>query len=733
MTSPLANAFGVVVCTLSVAAALTASANAAAQDLNQTQKPSGHVPTISQAPQIDGVLTDEAWGNSLRLTDFTEVKPNDGAVSDPVTEIWLMRDDKHLYIAVVCMEPTPADMVLQNIHRDAFLDDDDRMELVLGTFNDSENSYWFQISAAGSRGDALLGANGRRFNKPWDTFWKGETRILEDRWIAEIAIPFATLSFGEGDLWQANFNRFRGVDRSDHRWASPRRELPLGMISEAGQLSGFTGIQNGYGLEFRPFFTATNTNPYDAPSVLTGEIGGEINWSITPQLKASVTWNTDFAETEVDTRQVNLTRYPLFFPEKRDFFLQDSTFFQFGEVGGHGGTGTHLQPFFSRRIGLAGGLEVPLDYGLRVAGRTAQWDLGFLGVSTEASSAAGTPDSELFVFRPSYNLGDGLTVGALLTSGDPNREEDNTVAGADLRWSSTSVLPGNFSFNTFFTHSDDEYTKSRGLGFGTQAELTTTDWNYRLSMIGSQGDFRPALGFIRRPGEVQTSGRIRWSPRPDSDFIRSYNFSINPSWWTDLGGDEVSSSISMNVLGFDFESGDDLDFNMVLHSDSPDTSFGIVEGVSVTAGEYDWTSFSVGFRSSSGRPVATNVSLTKGDWYDGTLDRFRTDLIWRPDEHMRTAVSYREEHGSLPTGDFTVRIESLAVDYSFSSGLTLETLMQSDNVSDTLGVQSRLRWLVEDGRELFLVLNTGWEERDGGLIVPLGNDVTAKLVYAVRF
>jgi hypothetical protein len=732
------------VCTFSLAAALTAPANAAALDSNSasrplaqepatSQQPLGHVPTIHQAPEIDGVLTDEVWGKSLRLTDFTEVKPDDGAVSDPATEVWLMRDDEHLYMAFVCMEPTPEEMVLQNIHRDAFLRDDDRMEIVLGTFNDSENSYWLQISAAGSRGDALLGANGRRFNKPWDAFWKGKTRILEDRWVAEIAVPFATLSFGENDLWQANFNRFRGVDRSDHRWASPRRELPLGMISEAGQLSGFSGIQNGHGFEFRPFLTLSNDNPHGDPAVTVGEIGGEISWSITPQLKASVTWNTDFAETEVDTRQVNLTRYPLFFPEKRDFFLQDATFFQFGEIGGRGSTGSHLQPFFSRRIGLANGFEVPLEYGLRVAGRTDQWDLGFLGVNTEASTDAGTPDSELFVFRPSYNLGDGLTVGALLTSGNPGSVKDNNVVGADLRWTSTSVLPGNFSLNTFFSHSDDESTQSRGIGFGAQAELTTSDWNYRLSMIGSQDDFRPALGFIRRPGEVQTSGRIRWSPRPDSDLIRNYSFWISPSWWTDLGGEVVSSSISTRLFGVDFESGDEIDFNMLLQSDNPEADFDVVEGVSIAAGEYDWASFSAAFESSSGRPLATNISYTKGDWYDGTLDSFRTDLTWRPDAKMRTTVSYREEHGSLPSGDFTVRIESLAVDYSFTSGLTLETLMQSDNVSDTLGVQSRLRWLVEDGRELFLVLNTGWEELDSGLIVPLGNDVTAKLVYAVRF
>ena len=704
-------------------------AAAAAQD----PSPSAHVPTVTVAPTIDGVLQEEAWGAATRLTDFTQVRPVEGAVADPPTEVWLMRDQDHLYLAFVCHEPTPQEMVLQNIKRDAFLNDDDRIEFVLDTFHDSMSGYFFQISAAGSRGDALLGANGRRFNKPWDGFWKGEARVLPDRWVAEIAIPFATMAFGDGDTWQVNFERFRGADRSSYRWSSPRRELFLGMVSEGGDLHGFSGIRQAQGFEFRPFLKGRREHPAGGPSSLTGDLGGELSWSVTPQLKAAVTWNTDFAETEVDQRQVNLSRYPLFFPEKRDFFLQDTTLFQFGEQSGRGRGGNQLQPFFSRRIGLVDGVEVPIQAGLRLAGRADRWDLGFLGVRTEASGEAGTPDSDLFVLRPSYNLSEGLAVGALLTSGDPSSSLSNQVLGLDLRWATASWLPGNFSLNTFLSHSDDEPSLSRGLGFGSQVALTTKDWSYNLSFLGSQSDYRPALGFVRRPGEFQTSADIEWEPKPKSGPVREYEFSIRPMWWNELDGRPVSTFIRFGLFGVEFDSGDRFNVGAHIHSDRPTTDFEMVDGLTMPAGDYRWSDVRVSFDSSDARALALGGSCSFGGWYDGRLMRSNLDLIWRPDGHLKLAASYREERARLPIGDFVVRIERLSCDYAFSTNLTLETLLQADNQSDSLGLQSRLRWLLEDGRELFLVLDAGVEEQASGAIVPTGNELTAKLVYAVRF
>ncbi|MHC4380768.1 MAG: carbohydrate binding family 9 domain-containing protein, partial [Planctomycetota bacterium] len=517
---------------------------ASGQEPAPAATPSGHVPLIAAEITLDGDFQEDAWSRALHLDHFTEVTPDEGQTADPPTRILVMRSATHLYLGFVCMEPEPETMVLQNLRRDAFLNEDDRMEFVFDTFHDEKTSYFFQISAAGSRGDALLGDNGRRFNKPWDGFWEGKTRILADRWVAEIAIPFSTLAVGPGDVWGANFERTRGKDRSNYRWSGARREIRVGNVSEAGELSGFAGIDQGLGLEFKPYLKMKRSDGQDGDSDILNDLGGEVNWRLTPQLTGSVTWNTDFAETEVDERRVNLSRFPLFFPEKRDFFLQDTTLFQFGERGRRSG-GTNLLPFFSRRIGLLDGAEVPLDYGLRLAGRAGPWDIGFLGVHTGAEASAGAPESDLFVFRPSYNVSKSLAVGAIFTDGNPAGDLSNTVAGADLRWSSTSLLPGIFSLNSYFVHSDDEATAARGLGFGTEASLSTSYWDYTLSMLGTQGDFLPALGFVRRPGELRTTGSVFWNPRPESGPIRKYIFGISPLVWTDLDGEVISSRVRL--------------------------------------------------------------------------------------------------------------------------------------------------------------------------------------------
>ena len=702
------------------------------QEPTAVPKPSGRVPVIGGEITLDGFLDEEAWAGALLLDEFIEVDPDQGQAADPQTQILVMRSNTHLYLAFRCMEPEPETMVLQNLRRDAFLNDDDRIEFVLDTFHDHKTSYFFQISAAGSRGDALLGDNGRRFNKPWNGFWQGRTRIAEDRWVAEVAIPFSSLAFGSGDVWGANFERTRGKDRSDVRWAGARREVFIGNVSEAGELSGFAGIEQGLGLEFKPYFKMkARDNQVEDLDILT-ELGGEVNWRITPQLTGSLTWNTDFAETEVDERRANLSRFPLFFPEKRDFFLQDTTLFQFGERGRRG-NGSNLLPFFSRRIGLLEGAEVPLDYGLRLAGRAGPWDIGFLGVHTGAEASVGAPESELFVFRPSYNVSKSLAIGALFTDGNPASDLSNTVAGADLRWSTTKLLPGSLSLNSYLVHSDDEATSARGLGYGTEMNLSTSSWDYNFSVLGTQGDFQPALGFVRRPGEMRTNLSVFWNPRPQSGPIRNYSFGMAPLVWTDLGGEVISSQVRLGWLELETNAGDGLRFNSILASDRPDVDFTVADDVVIAAGDYSWTEHQLRLSTSSARALEAEVQVTTGNWFDGDILRFRSGLTWRPDAHLRMELEYNEDRGSVSGGDFTVRIERLSFDYSLNSEVSLETLIQADNQSDTLGLQARYRWILEDGRELFVVLDSGWRELATGAIVQTEQDLTAKIVYAIRF
>lgn len=692
------------------------------------ERPQATVPVVAEAAnlKIDGVLEEAAWGQATRLTEFFQIEPKDGVPSNPKTEVWLMRDDKALYLAFVNYEPTPEAMVLQNQSRDAFLNEDDRMEFVFDTYRNGKDAYFFQISAAGSIGDALIGDNGQRFNKPWDTAWEGRTQILSDRWIAEIRIPFSSLSFGPDPIWRANFQRHRAADRSEHRWSNRNRSVGLFNVTEAGDLHGFESLSQGYGLEFRPYFKGKYQDE-NGDSDLHGEFGGEVNWSITPQLRASLTWNTDFAETEVDDRRVNTSRFPLFFPEKRDFFLQDSTMFQFGEVNGN-----NVLPFFSRRIGLVGGREIPLDAGVRLAGQAGRFGLGFLGVHTAARQDIGVPDSDLFVFRPNYQVSQNLAIGSLLTSGNPLSDMDNTVAGVDMRYSTTSFLPGTLNWSNFLVWSDDEGLDAQGLGFGSQASLKTRDWQYRASIVGTQDDFAPALGFIRRPGEALTSGLVQFTPRMEEGPVRFYRFIVAPSMWTDLDGNTITTRTEVTAFEAEWNSGDKVRAGFLLESDRPDRPFTVGDGVAVNPGTYDWFLPVIRLTSSKNRQVYGQFTILSGDWYDGHITQSRTEVNYRPNAYLNAKLEYNEDRGRVSGGDFTVRIERMSLDFSFNEDLSIETLVQADNQSDTLGLQSRLRWIVEEGRELFLVVDSGWEELASGAIVPTGSDVTVKVVYSVR-
>ncbi len=700
------------------------------------ERPQAHVPTLAEGTvTLDARLDESVWREAAVLDDFHTVEPEEGLDVEPPWEVRIFRTGSALYLGMTFWEPEPDAMVLQNMRRDAFLDPDDRVEFLLDTFSDGRTAYFFQLSAAGSRGDALVGDNGRRFNKPWNGFWEAEIAVFDDRWVAEVRIPFATLSFGEGDVWRANFERFRGADRSISRWTAASRAFRVTSVREAGDLSGFEGARHGLGLEFRPYakLDGSDGSSFEADG-FGSDFGGEISWRLTPQLTASVTFNTDFAETEVDERQVNLSRYPLFFPEKRDFFLQDSTLFQVGEQGGNFGSGGgNLLPYFSRRIGLVDEVEVPLDVGARLAGRAGPWDIGFLGVHTDAVEEVGAPDADLLVLRPALRLGGDLSVGGLVTSGNPAADASNTVAGADLRWSSTSLLPGNFTVSSFAVASDDESSDSRGGAFGVEASLRTSDWQYGLRSLGAHEDFRPGLGFVRRPGEWLTTANVEWQPRPLSDSVRRYGFAVNPTLWTDLSGELISSNVRLQPFQVEWHDGDQFTTEVLLDSDRPAEAFEIAGGVDVPAGSYSWERLKVGYSWSDTRPLSADIAATAGSFYDGTLQTYGGALNWRPNASLRLSFAYEENRGSLADGDFVARLERLNFDYGFSPALSWQNLVQADNESDTLGLQSRLHWVLEDGRELFFVIETGWEETPLGVIQPLARELALKLVWAVRF
>lgn len=718
------------------------SASAALPARSSQERPRVGVPLvgadaleIDDALTIDGRLDEAAWAEAARIVALTEVEPDDGAAADPATKILIMRDSTHLYVGFICHEPEPSRLVLQDMHREGFQWADDAVKIVLDTFCDGKSGYYFLLSAAGSRLDALVADNGRR-NYSWDGFWRGRTAIAHDRWTAEFAIPFKTLAFGQNAIWRANFERWRGVDRSRFRWTGIPREFSITTMSEAGELEIGDGLDQGHGIEFRPYMKAKRSKEHSPRSASTvGDAGGEINWQITPQLRTSLTFNTDFAETEADARRINLTRFSLFFPEKRDFFLQDANQFEFGWESGFSGRGRpDVLPYFSRRIGLsADGEEIPIELGGRVTGRIGDVDLGALVVRTASDSSAGVPAGELVVARPAWRINEELTFGGILTSGDPTSDDSNVVTGSDLKFVTTDTLPGVLTFNAYMLQSADEAASEFGSAYGARSSLKTSDWNFELQTLYTQDEFRPALGFVRRPGERRYEGALSWEPRPDSDSIRSFGFSIAPSAWTEPDGTIITKSLDTKLFSLEWHSGDEFYVNHRLASDRTAVDFEPVDATVIRAGDYDWQSIATGFRFSRNRPLSGNVSYEGGGWYNGRKYALSVSSAWHPSANLEVGCQYRENRIRLPGGNATTRVETFNVNYDFSPDVRLATLLQADNVTDNLGVQSRFRWIHSDGRELFFVINSSWVEEEDGSIIPVEQDFTVKVVYAVRF
>ncbi len=709
---------------------LTAALSAHGDDRKRVR-----VPLIATGPVIDGDISDPQWSRAAIVDDLIQVEPVEGIPADPYTRILLLRNENCFYAAFECFEPHPEKMIVQDMKRDGNMSEDESVKIVLDTFSTGKTGIFLVLSAAGGRLDALMTDNGKRMNKSWDAVWEGKTKILEDRWIAEIAIPFNTLCFPDSDVWRINFERYHGARRAYYRWTGARRHFSVTTISELGEASGFSGIAPGLGLEATPYFKAKRHSSHpDDRKYMRGEFGGEINWRITSQLNATFSANTDFAETEVDMQTVNLTRFGITFPEKRDFFLRDSNLFEFGWESGFSG-GANIVPFRSRRIGLApDGSEIPIDYSAKVAGKAGPWSLGFIGAHTGDLSSTGTPEGDLFVFRPSHSFSERLSVGGILTRGDPASDKGSVTSGVDMSFSDSEVFPGLFQLNTWSLRTDnDQESKDVGYAFGMRSSLTTPDWNFSLLSLGSDRSFDPALGYVNRRGESLFSAGVGWTPRPDNGSIRNYSWSISPSIWRGRDGEMVSGSLSTTLFGLAMHSGDSFSVVHRLNTDDLDAAFEPVTGSVVPADEYTWHDLSVSASTARTRDISGSISTRVGQWYDGQIAGYSASARWMPNSVLSMTSSYSENRVDLPESSFRTHVERLTLGLSFSPEMRFDTLVQHDNVSDNFGFQGRVRYTHCDGRELFFVATMNWLEERDGTIVPLQQDVVLKVQYAFRF
>jgi hypothetical protein len=680
---------------------------------------------VERAPTIDGRLDDAVWSSAEAIANLTQVDPREGAHPTELTEVRILFDSNALYVGIRCFDREPASIIATQMQRDSDLQFDDRVAIALDTFHDHRNGYYFAMNPAGAKVDSLISGNGK-LNQAWDGIWEGRASIDDLGWSVEIAIPFETVAFNAA-LSSWGFNVQRSIKRrlESDRWAGARRNYQVAQVSEAGELEGLEGLHQGLGLDLVPFFVTRWTDERDDAD-LTGKPGFDLFYRLSPSMGAALTVHTDFADTEVDEHRINLTRFPLFFPEKRDFFLQDAGIFQFADLG------QDLIPFFSRRIGLTdAGEEVPILAGAKVTGRAADYDVGVLDVETESSH--GFEPANLFVTRISKNVGDQSSVGGIVTSGDPNGVDSNSLIGLDANLGVSDFLGDrNLRASVWALKSFDEGPASDDAAFGASIAYPNDVWQWSIAAKEIEKNFDPALGFVPRKDIRKYDAELQYQPRLNSA-VRWLEFGLEPTVVTDLQDRLESASVAAQFFGVVMDSGDELHLFAIPTWERLDQPFDITDDVTIASGDYQWLRWRAESETALKRPVSLDAALELGDFYDGTRTDTELLLAWRPSAHFGASVGYEQSQVDLPDGAFVTHLGTARVNAAFSPDLTWSNLLQFDNESDTLGWNSRLQWLRKPGEQLILVFNHTIERTGDGSLITQSQGVALKLQYTLRF
>jgi hypothetical protein len=642
-------------------------------------------------------------------------------------------DSEAIYVGVSCYDPEPARIAVHTLQRDGDMTGDDTVALLFDTFND-RRAFAFRVNAAGARTDGLVSGPEETSND-WDGVWDAKVHRTSTGWSAEILIPAETLRFAKGVAgWGFNVERTVPRDRLTLRWAGATLDSQFDDLSRAGLLEGVSDLRQGLGLSISPYGLLNATDDRGSGArFLKGQFGGDVRYSLTPQLDGILTVNPDFAETEVDARQINLTRFPLFFPEKRAFFLEGSNLFRFGL-----GLTNDFIPFYSRRIGLVDEELVPLAGGLKFIGQAGRWGIAALDVETRSRSDV--PRTNLSAGRVTYDVDDHLRLGTIATNGDPSGTRSNTLAGLDAIWR-TSQFQGdkNLFFGVWSALSSGDVGDGQRTGFGMKVDYPNDLWDVALRFDDYGDSLVPALGFLPRPATRQYDLYMAYQPRPQRGpfaWVRQFFFEIEPRIVTDLHGVTETWRVFTAPFNVRTQSGEHLEANWAPEFERLAQPFEVSRGVVIPAGSYHFNRFRIDVQSSDHRPWRIGTTTWLGEFYTGHLTQVSAFANWTsPHGFFTGEISAENDFGRLPEGDFIERLWQTKTVFAFSPDLVLAGYVQYDSVSRNVGLNARLRWTVKPGDDVFLVWNRGWlspAEGDGLRLTKQSDQIVLKARWTFR-
>ena len=686
---------------------------------------------ISEKITLDGKLNEPIWNKEKNISNFTQREPNFEEPSSEKTKVAIAYSSSSLFIAVWCYQSSSTKITAKSLQRDFNFEGEDNFRIVISPFNDKRTGYEFVVNPYGARTDLLITAN-ENTSSDWNGVWDAVATITNEGWFVEIQIPFNTLKFKNNtqQIWGINFERNIASKNETDRWQGWSRDLSFENFTSAGKLMGLENISYTEKFEFKPYILGDwNLKDDKISYVSSGKIGADLNYNITPTLKLNLTVNTDFAQVESDIIQINLTRFDVYYPEKREFFLEGSGNFDFY-------LGNRNSVFYSRNIGIENYQSVNVLGGARLFGKIGKSNIGFLSLQTAATDSIPTINNS--VFRYKYDVGSQSYIGGIITSKLEDNHQ-NIVLGVDGNYTISHFLKNkNLVIGASISTSiDDGKLEDNSLAYRVFLDYPNDLIDNYIGISSVQNNFTPELGFLSRTNFESFVWSVRFTPRWFTKLgvrkmvFKPWQYTV---YHTQTTHELESYFNESRPFGFILKSGDTFEFNIQHSFDRIDTSFDLSENIAINAGKYYMHAYEFQLNSFQGRKFFAELLYNNGTFYNGNIKKIAILVGLNINKHLNLTGQY--ENNQIEINSVTDNIEQIisTLSYAFNTKFDISLLSQYNSEEEQLLTNFRVHWIPKIGSDFYFVWNNGYAPiKQADYLKPTINNGAAKFIWRFTF
>ena len=681
---------------------------------------------VSGRVKLDGVLNEPDWSEAIPATGFIQRELFEGEPSTEKTEVRILFDRDNLYVGVMCYDSEPERIIHAEMRKDGAVRHDDNFAVILDTYNDKRNGFYFRTNPNGARYDGRTQVGDDGVQEEWDSLWDVATKITDEGWVAEMMIPFKSLRFTDDpeQVWGVNFSREIARKNEETLWCAWRRDDGITQLTKAGELTGLRNIRRGRQVQLKPYaLGGLEREEGDSDRTLKG--GLDVRYPLTSDLTLDLTTFTDFAQVESDRDRINLTRFSLYYPEKREFFLEGAEIFEFAS--------RYTNPFYSRRIGIdqENEQQVPILGGAKLTGKAGRYNIGVINMQTDKKGEQ--PSTNYSVVRVKRDVLKSSYIGMIATNLYDADDHENQAYGVDFAYNTDSFLTDkNFEVEGYVAEN-----RTPGVNHGTHAgRFSMTFPNDLVSArflhhtVGE--NYAPEVGYVRRSGIRQTSSYVSYRPRPGIPGVRQLRFtpaSIN--YYTDMNDRLLTREFEITPLAIEFTTNDEIDFEIVQSYEYLDEDFEIFEGVTIPIDSYTWWNYSARFESNPSRPVSIELGVDWGEFFSGDREEIDIEADYNLNKHI--SLSTDATFNSITVGDesFDTQEYSGRINLNISPRLTSLAFVQWNNESKETVLNFRVHFIPQIGSDIYIVYNHVWDGNDNYRTIY--NTGMSKIAWLITF